>query len=309
MKTIGRFILDRNLIFTGALILGLVAPGAAGYLRPLLFPVLGLIIVISAMSIGAEAFRPPRGVAANALIGVAANYVLMTGVIIAADLLLVSDPELKTGFFLVAAIPPAVAIIPFTEILGGNRALSLFGVAGGFVAAFLMLPLITLVFIGSNVVMPKTLVLILTGLIIVPVLVSRLLRAVHLDRAVGPYRGPITNLCFGIVFYIMVAANHDGIVRQVDALATLVTVGLLIMAVSGGIVAAAGRLFSAGRRTQVSLLLLATLKNYAVSAGLGLVLFSERTALPSVVMTVIMIPYIIVLDLLFGFQRKKDKPH
>jgi bile acid:Na+ symporter, BASS family len=304
MKTFGRFLLDRNLIFTVALVLGLGAPWAALYLRPMMLPLLALIIVISSLSIGPEAFRSPKSVLGNALAGIGVNYLLMTGVILAAGLYLVSDPELRTGFILVAAIPPAVAVIPFGEMLGGNRELSLFGVVGGFVAAFPLLPLITLVFIGSDILQTGRLVLILAELIVVPFIVSRLLRALRLDIPAGPYKGLVTNLCFGIVFYIMVAANHEDIVSHPSGLVWPAAIGFLVMAVSGGIASAVSRLFSADRATRISLVLLATLKNNAVSAGLALLLFSERTALPSVIMTILMIPYIILFDLFFGLQRK-----
>jgi BASS family bile acid:Na+ symporter len=306
MKTFGHFILDRNLIFAGALLLGLFFPGGTPYLLPLLFPTLALVILISTLSIGPELFKSPKGVLVYALIGIGVNYLLMTGVILATGELLISDPALRTGFILMAAIPPAVAVIPFTEILGGNRTLSLFGTIGGFLAAFLLLPLISLIFIGSDVLEPKKLILILTELIVIPIVISRLLRAIRLERVIEPYRGPITNLCFGIAFYVMVAANHESIVHQTAILVLPILVGILITVVSGGIVLSAARLLSASRQTGISLVLLATLKNYAVSAGLGLVLFSERAALPSVVMTVIMVPYIILLDLFYGHGKKKN---
>lgn len=306
MKIFGRIVFDRNLIFAGALALGLAAPGAAGPMLVLLFPVLGLVILISSLSIGPEAFRRPTSALGGALAGVAANYLLMTAVIIAVARLMISDVELRTGFILVAAIPPAVAVIPFAEMLGGNRTLSLFGTVGGLVSAFALMPLVSFTFIGSERLDPGRLLLILTGLIIVPFAVSRLIRAVGLSDAVGPYKGPATNICFGIAFYIMVAANQDSIVRHTGALVLPIAVGILITVVSGGIVLAVCRLFSIDRQTVISLVLLATLKNYAISAGFALALFSERTALPSVIMTIIMIPYIIILDFLYGPRKKEE---
>jgi BASS family bile acid:Na+ symporter len=309
MKAFGRFIFDRNIAFIGAFFLGILLPGGAPFLVPLLFPVLGLVILLSMLPIGPEAFRSPGTIVNHAFVGIGVNYLVMTGVILVAGRFLVSDEGLRTGFVLMAAIPPAVAVIPFTELLGGNRTLSLFGTVGGFVSAFALLPLITLVFIGSDVLDPGRLALILTVLIVVPFAVSRLARALRLDAAVGPYRGPVTNLCFGTVFYIMVSANHDIIVHHTAVLVPLIGVGLLIMAVSGAITLTGARLFSADRRTRISLLLLATLKNYAVSAGLGLVLFSDRAALPSVVMTMIMIPYILFLDLFTARAGRKPRPY
>ncbi len=309
MKTLGRFLVDRNVIFTAALVLALALPGAEPYLRPLLLPVLALVIMISLLSIGPEAFRSPKAVLGDTVIGIGVSYLLLTGVILAAARLFITDPELRTGFILAAATPPAVAVVPFAEMLGGSRTLSLFGMVGGLLAAFLLLPLITFVFIGSDIVDPGRLVVILLVLIVVPFLVSRLLRAVGLGTAAEPYKGPVTNVCFGIAFFIMVAANHTTIIHETSVLVPPTVVWILIMAVSGGVALAVSMLLSVNRRTRVSLVLLATLKNYAISAGLGLLLFSERTALPSVVMTIMMIPYIILFDLIYGPRRKKDKPY
>ncbi len=292
-----RFIFDRNLIFTLSFFLGLLLPEGLPYTLWLLLPSLALVIAVSTLSVGSDIFRSPRVFINNSLVGVAVNYLLMSGVTILAGYLLVSDPQLRAGFVLVAAVPAASAVVPFADVLGGDRTLALLGMIGGLLFAFVMLPLITVLFVGSNLLDPKKLLLILVELSIVPLLVSRLFRAVRLDTPMEPYRGPITNLSLGVAFYIMVAVNHDIIVHQTPVLVRVVIVGLIISVVSGGIVLAAARILSVDRRTQISLLLLATLKNYAISAGLGLILFSSRAALPSVVMTIIMIPYIVVLDL------------
>jgi hypothetical protein len=176
---------------------------------------------------------------------------------------------------------------------------------GSYVSAFLLLPLMTILFIGSDLLDPTKLVLVLAELIVIPLLVSRVARLVRLDAVVDPYRGPITNVSLGVAFYTMVSANHDIILHQTSVLLSVIIMGVAVSALSGGITCAVVSFLSCGRRAGISLLLLATLKNYALSAGIGLILFSERAALPSVVMTMIMIPYILILDIVVGKGGKK----
>jgi len=45
---------------------------------------------------------------------------VFAGVTLTLSLLLVGDPALRTGFVLLVAVPPAVAVIPFTLFLKGN---------------------------------------------------------------------------------------------------------------------------------------------------------------------------------------------
>ncbi len=307
MNKAWRIVFDRNLVFTLSFVLGLLVPGGLRYTMPLLLPSLGLVIVISTLSIGTELLRSPKSFLTGSFVGVGANYLLLSSVILVGGALLVSDPQLRIGFILVAAVPCAVAVVPFSDILRGDTVLSLFGMIGSYLSAFLLLPLITILFIGSDLLDPKKLMFILAEMIVIPLLISRLARLVHLDAALDPYKGPITNISLGFAFYVMVAANRDLILHQTSLLLSVTLAGLIVSAVSGGLILAVAALFSVRRAVRVSLLLMATLKNYAFSAGIGLILFSERTALPSVVMTIIMIPYILVFDLLAG-KHKKNKP-
>lgn len=60
------------------------------------------------------------------------------------------------------------------------------------------------------------------------------------------------------------------------------------------------RIFRADPRTVVTLVLVGTLKNYGLAAGLALALFSKKAAVPATVSTIFMIVYIIWL----GFKRR-----
>ncbi len=178
MDRVWRTIFDRNLVFTLSFVLGLLLPGGLAYTKWLLMPSLGAVIAVSTLSIGSETFRSPRAFLTGSAVGVGVNYLLMSGVLLVSGALLISDPQLRIGFILVAAVPSAVAVVPFSDILGGDTVLSLFGMIGSYLSAFLLLPLITILFIGSDLLDPKKLLLILAGMIIIPLLIPLALKGI-----------------------------------------------------------------------------------------------------------------------------------
>jgi BASS family bile acid:Na+ symporter len=58
-----------------------------------------------------------------------------------------------------------------------------------------------------------------------------------------------------------------------------------------------GRLFRIDPKITTSLVLLGTIKNYGLAAGLALALFGKQTALPATVSTIFMFVYIMWLGL------------
>ena len=118
-----KLLCDRNVIMLLGLIIGLAWGGAASWTEPLTLPGLALVMTLSTMGISGSLFRPVGNVVNTALAGIAMSYAVFAGVILALNLLFVKDPALRTGFVLLAAVPPAVAVIPFTLFLKGNRRL------------------------------------------------------------------------------------------------------------------------------------------------------------------------------------------
>jgi BASS family bile acid:Na+ symporter len=69
----------------------------------------------------------------------------------------------------------------------------------------------------------------------------------------------------------------------------------------GWVIEKIGLLFRIDPDTITSLVLLGTLKNYGLAAGLSLALFSEQTAVPATVSSIFLIIYIIWL----GFKKRR----
>jgi len=209
---------------------------------------------------------------------------------------------LWTGFVLLAAAPPAVAVIPFSILLRGNGVLSLIGTVGAYLGALAIIPLISLKLLGSATFDPYKLVMILLELIVLPFGVSRLLIRKGLNKRIEPFRGAITNWSFFVVLYTMIALNHGAILNQTKTLLTVALICLIITFILGLLIDWICSLIHIPIDTRTSLVLLGTLKNQAMAGGLALTLFTQEASLPAAVSSVIMIFYVIWLD----FKKRWD---
>ncbi len=73
------------------------------------------------------------------------------------------DNELWASLVVLAAVPPALAILPFAYVLGGDMYFPLTGIAGTYLAALAIMPLIVLIFLGTDAFDPPGLLLILSA--------------------------------------------------------------------------------------------------------------------------------------------------
>jgi len=296
------FLRNRNWIFLLALMAGLVLPQAVPVTRHLVLPALALAMALATMGIDNDVFRRPRSLIFPALLGVITSYIILGNIIIGLAALLIRDETIWTGFVLLAAAPPAVAVIPFSGFLRGNATLSLIGTAGAYLGALAIMPLMAFGLLGSTIFDPLKLLIITLELIILPLAVSRLLIRKGWKERIEPYSGTITNWSFFLVLYSMIALNRDIIVGRTLTLLPIAAIVVASMFILGFLINWILGLFHIPKETRTSLVLLGTLKNQGMAGGLALALFSQEAALPAAVSTMIMISYIIWLD----FKRRWD---
>ena len=149
MAVIIKLFRNRNFILILALALGLaIGENVAVRTQPLVLPALALVMTLSAANITSRDFTSLKAMPGQILISLLLNYVVMGGITLLMAWWLITDHELWTGFVVVAAVPPAVAVVPFSFMLGGNTLFSLVGMAGAYLAA--------LVLYGNILTMPFT---------------------------------------------------------------------------------------------------------------------------------------------------------
>jgi len=293
---------NRNAIFLFALAAGLLVPHAVPVSRHLVLPALGLVMALSMMDITSDLFLRPRSLFFPALLGIIMNYIVLGNIIIGISALLIRDEMLWTGFVLLAAAPPAVAVIPFSGFLRGNGALSLVGTVGAYLGALAIIPLISLKLLGSAPFDPYKILMIFLELIVLPLAVSRLLIRKGWNTRIESSRGAVTNWSFFVALYTMVGMNHNVILSQTSTLLTVMSISIITTFVLGLLIDWVCSLFHITRDTRTSLVLLGTLKNQALAGGLALTLFAHEASLPAAVSSMVMILYVIWLD----FKKRWD---
>jgi BASS family bile acid:Na+ symporter len=295
---------NRDFILLSAVMCGLVVGRGASWTEPLVLPALAIVMTLSTMGVRSEMLRPPRVLWRPALAGLMLNYLLLGGVLLGLNSLMVQEPAMKDGFVLLVAVPPAIAVIPFTDILRGNTTFSLLATVACYLGALIITPLIALAFFGASYIEPRSLVVVIVELIALPLLISRVLLWTSMAARLEPIKGTITNWSFFVVTYTIVGLNQELFLQRPLTLVPVFVIALISTFILGGVIDKVGRSMRIDRSTLTSLVLLGTLKNYGIAGGLALALFSKKTAIPASVSSIFMIVYIIWLDL----QKRRTSP-
>jgi bile acid:Na+ symporter, BASS family len=290
------FLRNRNVIMVAALAMGLLWGGAASWTEKATVPLLAVVMTLATLGISGSTFRHPKALVAPAIGGILMNYLVLGGFLLILNRLLIGDPNVRSGFILLAAVPPAVSVIPFTFFLDGDSTLSLIGTLGGYLAALILTPLMTLWFLGSGFMDPGKVAIIMLELILLPLILSRALLRIGIVPKIEPFRGTVTNWSFFVLMYTIVGLNRDVFLTNPLSLAPVALISIASTFFLGWIIEGLGKLCRVQPKALTSLVLLGTLKNNGLSGGLALALFSKETALPSTVSAVFMITYIIYLE-------------
>jgi len=279
-----------------ALIIGLLWGKGAEWTEGLVLPALAVIMTLSLLGISGSAFRSFRSFITHAMAGIAMNYLILGGLLLGLNRLLIHDEALRAGFVLLAAVPPGVAVIPFTLFLRGDRTLSLVGTIGTYLGALIIMPLIAFTFLDLSFLNPLKLFLIMFELILAPLILSRVLTRIGMDSRLEGVKGPITNWSFFLLSYTIVGLNREVILNQPFSLLPVAFIAVASTFLLGWGIEGIGRLFRVPHGRLTSLLLFGTIKNYGLAGGLALALFSKKTSVPATVSAVFMIVYIIWLE-------------
>ncbi len=297
MFKILRLLLQREFILFLALALGLFIGSGAKFTAKTVLPALAIIMTLSTMSIPDQIFREPRKIILNSLGGLGMNYGILTSFFLVFNFLFINDEALRTGFILLAAVPPAVAVIPFSVMLGGQSSFALLATVGCYLGALVLTPIITVGFLGTGFVKIDKIAIIMAELILVPLICSRVLVWVKVAPRLEPYKGKIINWGFFLVVYTIVGLNQELFLKQTYILLIPALIALGSTFFLGFIINKISLLGHIDHPMRINLVLLGTHKNTGLAGGLALALYSEKTALPATITTIFMLVYVIWLSL------------
>jgi len=209
-----RLLNNRNFIFILAITMGLVLPQPAQWTKLLMIPALALVMTLATINVPNNYFHNLRAIIKPSFAGILMSYVILGSVILFLSTVFISDKNLWIGFVLIAAVPPAVAVIPFTAILEGNVSYTLSGTVASYLAAILIMPMVFWIFIGAGFDDPYKLLHIMLLLIVLPLIISRIILYFNWQDHLTPVRGLMTDWGFFIVLYSMIGVNRDLILSK-----------------------------------------------------------------------------------------------
>ncbi len=307
LSVIVKLLRNRDVILLLALLAGLGAGEGAHYLEPAVLPALGLVMTLSVLGVPLSLFQSPRELVGPTLLALGLNFLLLGGLQLGLSKLLIHQPEIRDGFVILAVVPPAVAVLPFSQLLGGDREFSLLGTVGCYLAALILTPVCAwLLLPGSVLIHPGKIAVIVAELILLPLVMAILLQHWGWDRPLAPYKGVLTNWSFFLITYTIVGLNRRLFLEHPAALLPVVIIAVATTFIWGELLAWLCRRQRVSLPRTTSLVLLGTLKNYGLAGGLALTLFTPRTSLPAAVSTVFMIVYIIWLNIKWQRFRQKN---
>jgi BASS family bile acid:Na+ symporter len=296
---------NRNVLLISSIVLALFIGQAAPYLEPLVLPALGLVMTLALLEVSGASFRSPKGLVVPILVGLGLNFGINGGLVLALGTLIDPGKALFTGFVLIAAVPPAIAVVPFTAVVRGDRTFAFLGTIGCYLGALAITPLMAVGLLGATFIQPFRIVKILVLLILLPLLISRLLRWLRLVDYLEPVRGALTNWSFALITFTIVGLNRELFLHNPATLVAPVMIALISTFGLGWVISWVAGLLGVGHEKTISLIMLGTLKNAALAGGLALSLFNKQTAVPATVCAIFLIVYFIWLS--FWLERRRRR--
>jgi len=278
-------------MMVGGLAAGLLTGFSSEYSAALAMAALAILMVASLSELELTGFRAATR---RALLAFPASFLCLSGFLLLTGALF--PEEFHAGWVLMAAVPSAISVVPFTSVLGGDTRLSLAATVLLYLSALAVTPILTL-WLAAQPVDVGLLVQALLLLVVLPLVVSRGLRKLRVSR---PQLHLVRNLSFFGLILVLTGANRDTIINDpvvaVGILGACALAVLLSVAVWGTLTR--GLSLETGQRR--SLLLFSSYKNNGLAGTLAFTLFGAQSALPPVMMGVFEIIWISALLQLFA---------
>jgi BASS family bile acid:Na+ symporter len=274
---------NTSLLFSIAIIFGLAFPVLADPISPAITP---LLIVAMCLSMRQITFSR-RDLSSNYQSSVAAfllNYGLITGIVILLAFYLIPNPDYFAGFVLTVAVPPAVAVVAYTYLLGGDMKTSLGGEILGYSLAIVLTPLITLAFLGSSIDV-FAIMQMLGLLIILPLIVSRAL--IRLPESRFTYSKSVINMCFFFVNYILIGLNQAALFTEFLSLLPLIFIVIVRTFGTGFLTYFLAKRIGVRKERAISYGLFSSYKNGGMAAAFAIVLVGTAASLPAAIGSII----------------------
>ncbi len=302
-----KFIFSRShIFFLLAITIGMLLPQAGEFASLLTYPALTVIVAIALLRFPRGFFRRHKPTLSGVVWGNVMNYLILGNLILIASYFLIREDGSWVGMVLIAAAPPSTTVIPLGNILRIDKQSMFSGMAGAYLGALLIAPLIGFGFLRFIPLNESGLILLIVMLILMPLLLSWLAIYKDWDKLITNHKGPITDWCFFIIFYALAAtARSLDIHRPLDVLFMFV-IAIISTFLLRFVINLAGHYYGTTKEKTYSLIFLGTMKNYALAGAIALNVFNKQAALPALVFLSVMFIYTIWLKYMMGKDIAPD---
>jgi BASS family bile acid:Na+ symporter len=271
-----------SFMFILAILLGLALGGIPFFTEYIATAALIIVMTFTTMNIELKKAFKIKKYLKNYLVILVLNYLFLTGIILFFSYLLIPDKDLRAGFVIMAAIPPAVAVIPFTAILKGDLELSVGSSAFLYVLSLILAPIIVVMFMGENIDILK-LIQELFLMIVLPLIVSRALLYYNVDNKLQDGKDILINLGFFVLIFTVVGVNRSAFLLEPSIMIAVSFICLFRTFVAGVIVYHIGGLFHVDPKNRINYLLFGSFKNLGLTIIIAFTLFGEKAAIPAAI--------------------------
>ena len=275
-----------NVIFLLALICGIILPQGFPIGNVLIMPALMVILTITLLRFPRGFFRHPGPLLSASIQGNVMNYLVLGNFIILSSIFLIHKQELWIGMVLIAAMPPPVDIIFLGNLLRTEKTSIFTGLAGAYLGALLIIPLIGLGFFKYILPNYWNIILIVLGLIFLPLVLSRIAIEKTWDKIIEPYEETIIDYCSFIVFYTITASSRNLLINWSSDLFITASIAFVSTFFFAFAISKIGIYFHSHENEITSFLLLGTMKDCGLAGGITLILFNQEVALPSLIFAI-----------------------
>ncbi len=281
-----------------AVVAGMLFGNVATPLEPYTIWVLALVMLVSTTGISFKSLVPFSNTLKIFGAGILFNYVVFASIAILLAWMLFPAGPYFMGFVVIAFSPPGIAVIPFSQILHGNSNYTILATLGSYIAAVFILPWVFDLFPAESSLQRMDILVFLLKIIVAPLILSRFLLIKPIRPYVEKSRGRITDWGFAFIIFVAVGLNRHVFFEFSDVLLKSVLLLFVLTFVLGFLYNKLNRKFHwVDLKTEVSQNLLLTIKSSGFTATTSLALFGKEAAIPSAVMAIMVLVYLIYLSL------------
>lgn len=298
-----KFIQNRNFILISALLLGFTFDEPSIYLKHYTVWILATVMAFSLSGVSMSFLKDYRLLLKTTAHSILLNYLIFGILVLVPAYFLIEERLIFLGFVVIAATPPGVAIIPFTHSFGGDMDYSIRGILGSYLSAIILMPLIIMLFSQGTKVNPVMIIFLITKVMVIPVLISRILHLKKINVFAQKIRGKIVNYGFALIIYTAIALNKNVIFSELEIVIKSSLILFFAIFVSGTIYLYVMRKRIA-QKLLISQTLMITIKASGFSVASSLALFEQKASIPSAVLSIFILLYLIFLGFKFPGKSK-----